>query len=130
MTPRSILVVEDETILRDLMAKTLVDSGNVVHTAGNGKEAWDALQELKPDIILLDLLMPLVTGYELLGKLRSDERFKTTPCLVLSNSGQIDDLNRAFALGATDVLIKANFNPEQLILKVEQILQKQKEATI
>ena len=128
MIPHTILVVEDEPILRDLMARTLLASGSRVHVAANGKEAWDMLQELTPDIILLDLLMPLITGYELLGKLHSDERFKKTPCLVLSNSGQIDDLNRAFALGATDVLIKANFNPDQLVNKVEQILAAHKPA--
>lgn len=118
----SIIIAEDETILATLMRSQLEGAGHVVRTAANGQMAWELLEAETPDIVLSDLLMPEMSGYELLEKMRSDERFKAIPCLVLSNSGQIDDLNRAFTMGATDVLIKANFNPEQLIGKVETLL--------
>jgi len=123
----SIIVAEDEPILSSLIKTELESSGYTVRVANNGKEVWDMLQDPEqtmPDIILSDLLMPEMTGYELLEKLKGDERFKHIPCLVLSNSGQIDDLNRAFKLGASDVLIKANFNPDQLTGKVAALLPK------
>ncbi len=118
----SIIIAEDETILATLMRSQLEGAGHKVRTATNGQEAWELLEAETPDVVLSDLLMPEMSGYELLEKMRADERFKKIPCLVLSNSGQIDDLNRAFTVGATDVLIKANFNPEQLIGKVEGLL--------
>jgi len=123
---QSIIVAEDEPILSGLIKTQLESAGYAVRVAMNGKEVMAMLEDTakpKPDIILSDLLMPEMTGYELLEKLQSDERFKKIPCLVLSNSGQIDDLNRAFKLGANDVLIKANFNPDQLTGKVAALLQ-------
>ncbi len=117
-----IVVVEDEEILRTLVEKELTGAGHEVRTAVNGEEAWALLEEETPDILLSDLLMPLMNGYDLLVRIRADERFKELPCLVLSNSGQINDLNRAYECGANDVLIKTNFNPEQLEEKVRQLL--------
>ena len=121
----SLIVAEDEPILISLMQTTLVNAGFEVRTAVNGAKVWQMLQDHTqplPDIILLDLLMPEMNGYELLEKIHADERLKDIPCLVLSNSGQSDDLNRAYQLGANDVLIKTNFNPDQLIGKIHLLL--------
>lgn len=117
-----ILIVEDESILRDLMMAELEKQGYTVYTASNGAEGWRLALEVNPDLILLDLLMPVMSGYDFLKHLRAEEQFKDTPCVVLSNSGQADDLNRAYECGANDVLIKAEFNPEHLVLKVEEAL--------
>ena len=117
-----ILIVEDETILRTLISTELQKQGHDVEVAGDGAEGWRIALEINPDLILLDLLMPIMSGYDFLKHLRAEEHFKETPCIVLSNSGQADDLNRAYECGATDVLIKAEFNPEHLVLKVEEAL--------
>ena len=119
-----VLVVEDEKILRDLMADELVKAGYEVKTAADGGEGWQLIQEFKPAVVLLDLLMPVMSGYDVLLKLRESPELKNIPCLVISNSGQIDDLNRAFTCGADDVLIKTDFNPDEVILKVKLALQK------
>ena len=122
-----LIIAEDEPILASLMKGELENAGFTIAVTNNGKEAWDVLtaeHASVPDAILSDLLMPEMNGYELLEKIRADDRFKDIPCLVLSNSGQIDDLNRAYQSGANDVLIKANFNPDQLIGKVHGLLAK------
>ncbi|MBU6389694.1 response regulator [Patescibacteria group bacterium] len=118
----TIVVIEDEEVLRQLMADELEKRGHQVITATNGEEGWQAIRQQKPELILLDLLMPVMSGYEVLRELRNQPEFKETPCIVISNSGQADDLNRAFAYGATDVLIKADFDAEQLVNKVESHL--------
>jgi CheY-like chemotaxis protein len=118
-----ILIAEDEEILADLITKELQEAGHTTVTTVNGQVAWQKLQEEAFDLVISDLLMPEKSGYDLLSDIRADERFEHLPCLVLSNSGQIDDLNRAYAVGATDVLIKTNFNPDQLTGKVAQLLQ-------
>ena len=122
-----LIIAEDEPILAGLMKSELERAGHTLALANNGREAWDILNDpatAKVDALLLDLLMPGMNGYELLEKIRADQRFIALPCLVLSNSGQITDLNRAYEVGADDVLIKANFNPDQLISKVAQLLAK------
>lgn len=117
-----ILVVEDEKILGDLIQQQLEKAGHTVVLTTNGEEAWKEMLTGTFDLLISDLLMPIKSGYDLLSDVRAEEKFANLPCLVLSNSGQIDDLNRAYAVGATDVLIKTNFNPDQLIGKVDQLL--------
>jgi CheY-like chemotaxis protein len=116
----SILVIEDEPILRQLMVRELVGRGHVVHAAENGDEGWKLIRQLKPALILLDLLMPGMSGYDVLESLRAEPTLCTIPCIVLSNSGQIDDLDRAYSVGADQVLIKAEFNPAELVGIVEK----------
>lgn len=117
-----ILIAEDEEILANLMQQQLVLAGHTAVVAKNGEEAWKVLQGGGFNLLISDLLMPIKSGYDLLTDVRASDTLSELPCLVLSNSGQIDDLNRAYAVGATDVLIKTNFNPEQLTGKVDQLL--------
>lgn len=114
-----IMVIEDEKILQDLMSAELVKWGYQIETASDGEEALQKIRQTNPDLILLDLVMPMKNGYAVLAELRQDPLFQNTPIIVISNSGQIDDLNRAYDLGANDVLIKAEFNPEQVAKKVK-----------
>jgi two-component system sensor histidine kinase ChiS len=125
--PQHILIIEDEQILRELISGELVKKGYIVSTASDGVGGWNAIQEKNPDLVLLDLLMPLMSGYDVLTKMRATRAYKKLPCIVISNSGQFDDLNRAYDCGANDVLIKADFNPDQVIEKIEQLFAKQKE---
>jgi len=125
--PANILIVEDEEILRDLIAEQLKKKGYEIRLAADGEAGWRMLGEQKPDLLLLDLLMPLMSGYDVLTKMRADADLKDVPCIVISNSGQMDDLNRAYDCGADDVLIKADFNPDQVVEKIEQLLAKSKQ---
>jgi CheY-like chemotaxis protein len=114
-----IMLVEDEKILRELMSEELIKWGYQIETAIDGGEGLEKIRQFSPDLILLDLVMPVKNGYAVLVELRRDPLFKNIPIIVISNSGQIDDLNRAYDLGANDVLIKAEFNPEQVAQKVK-----------
>jgi two-component system chemotaxis response regulator CheY len=118
-----ILVVEDEPVLRELIARELTKQGYVVTVAPDGHAARDVLTTgTEVDLIMTDLLMPVMNGYDLLRDIRTLPHCKDVPVIVLSNSGQTNDLHRAYTLGATDVLIKAEFTPEQLITKVREQL--------
>ncbi len=123
-----ILIIEDEEILRDLVAEEVRKRGYEVTVAADGEEGWARLEEVRPALVLLDLLMPIMSGYDFLQKLRAHKDFKDTPCIVISNSGQIDDLNRAYDCGANDVLIKADFNPDQVAAKIGALLDKKKKG--
>ena len=118
----NVVIAEDELVLCQLMSEELVKNGFNVTKTENGREAWKAIQEVRPDLILLDLLMPIMSGYDVLTELRAHPELKAIPCIVISNSGQIDDLNRAFACGADEVLIKTDFNPDQVVAKVRELL--------
>lgn len=118
----TIAVIEDEQLLRELMSNELRRSGYTVCEAKDGMKGRELLQEIKPDLVLLDLLMPRLSGYDLLKWIRSIPDLQQVPCIVISNSGQTDDLHRAYECGANDVLVKVEFTPDQVVNKVKAYL--------
>lgn len=124
-TPK-ILVVEDETFLVKIYAVKLKKEGFDVTIATDGEEAVKQAAEVKPDLILLDLILPKMNGFEALEKMRANPVNKTTPVIVLSNLGQEEDIKRAEALGATDYLVKANFSIQDVIAKMKEVLAREK----
>lgn len=118
----TILIIEDEQFLCSLMLKKLESSGFVARGVFGGEEGLTAVEELKPDAILLDLLLPGIDGFEVIRRLKKDERFKKVPILVISNLGEPSDINRARELGAVDYLIKTNYSPDEIVSKVWQVL--------
>ena len=121
-----ILVIEDEKILLDAIAKKLQVAGYSVRTALNGEEGLEKIKEEKPDLILLDILMPKVDGFEVLKKMSEDKELSEIPVVIISNSGQPVEIERAMSMGVKDYLIKAEFDPEVVIAKVRNILYKSK----
>lgn len=121
-----ILVVEDETFLVKIYAVKLKKEGFDVTIATDGEEAVKQAAEVKPDLILLDLILPKMNGFEALEKMRANPVNKTTPVIVLSNLGQEEDIKRAEALGATDYLVKANFSIQDVIAKMKEVLARKK----
>jgi len=120
----TVVLIEDEVVLRELVERELTAVGHRVLAASDGQKGWDLLIQEVPDVILLDLMMPNMNGYEVLERLKEDEALKNVPCVVISNSGQVADLNRAFELGAADVLIKTDFDAKQLVEKIDLLLAK------
>lgn len=117
-----VLVVEDDPILQRAAAASLRQRGFSVDTASDGAEGLEKAKDVLPDLVLLDLLMPLMPGIELLRALRRDEATKTIPVLVISNSSSDDDKNEVLALGAVGYLVKANVSLEALADEVERLL--------
>jgi len=112
------LIVEDEEILTSLLGKKLTNEGYEVSIAKDGEEGLKVIQEIKPDLILLDIVMPKMGGFEVMAEMAKDEELKKIPVIVISNSGQPVEIDRAQELGAKDWLVKAEFDPQEVIDKV------------
>lgn len=121
--PLEILIIEDEEVILDVLSKKLEKAGYRVHKAKNGTEGIKALKELKPDVALLDIIMPKQDGYDVLRAAQEDTSINHIPIIIISNSGQPVEIDKALQLGAIDYLIKAQFEPEEVIEKLEQALQ-------
>jgi CheY-like chemotaxis protein len=115
---KKILIIEDEEILINLLQRKLTESGYEIVLARNGEEGLESMRKSKPDIILLDIIMPKKGGFEVLEEMSQDEDLRTVPVVVISNSGQPVELDRAKQLGAKDWLIKTEFDPKEVLDKV------------
>lgn len=115
---KKILLVEDEEIMIDLLQRKLIREGYEVLVARDGEEGLKIMKEAKPDLILLDIIMPKMGGFEVMEEMNKDEELKKIPVIVISNSGQPVELDRAQELGAKDWLIKTEFDPQEVIDKV------------
>jgi DNA-binding response OmpR family regulator len=120
--PQTILVIEDDQFLVNLISKKIVVEGFNVSIALDGKEGLAKAKEEKPDLILLDLLLPGMEGFEVLEKVKEDPEIFATPVIIFSNLDQRDQIERAMKLGAKDYLIKAQFTPDEIIEKVKKAL--------
>jgi len=121
-TPKKILLIEDDKFLRELIVKKLVKEGFIVLEANDGEEGLIKISQEKPDLVLLDLILPGVDGFELLQKAQEDPFIKNVPIIVLSNLGQKEDIDRCMKSGAVDYLIKAHLTPVEIVEKVKKAL--------
>lgn len=122
--PKTILIIEDDKFLRELIAKKLSVQGYEIVEAVDGNEGVEKVKEIKPDLILLDLILPGIDGFEVLKKIKEDPVLSLIPVIILSNLGQKEDIEKGLELGAVDYLIKAHFAPVEIIEKIERVLGK------
>lgn len=122
MLGKKILIVEDDEFLVQMYATKLELQDFEVTTAGDGKQALKAIQKSSPDLILLDLNLPVMDGFQVLEVIKKDEKTKNIPVLVLTNFGQKEHVDRCLALGAADYLIKAHFVPSEVVDKIKSLL--------
>jgi DNA-binding response OmpR family regulator len=122
---KKILIIEDEKVLLDILQKKLKLQGYEVILAYNGEEGIEALKKEKPDLILLDLVMPKKDGFEVLKEINENPELSQIPVIIISNSGQPVEIDKALKMGVKDYLVKTEFNPEEVIAKAERILGKQ-----
>jgi two-component system alkaline phosphatase synthesis response regulator PhoP len=116
--PKKILIVEDEEILLDLLRKKLINQGYGVVVARDGEEGLRIMREEKPDLVLLDIIMPKLGGFEVMEEMQKDNKLKNIPIIIVSNSGQPVEIEKARELGAKDWLIKTEFDPQEVVEKV------------
>ena len=119
---KKILIIEDEEILSSLLVKRLKESGYDTASAYDGEEGLKKIKEENPDLILLDIIMPKKGGFEVLEEMKKDEKMKKIPVIIISNSGQPVEVSRALDLGVKDYLIKTQFDPREVIEKVNKQL--------
>ena len=116
-----ILIAEDEKDIRDLITFLLQFAGHEVISTVNGEEAFERAKVEEPDLILMDVRMPKMTGYEACEKIKAEENLKHIPVVFLSAKGQDSEVSAGFYAGAYDYLLKP-FSPDQLSDKVNLIL--------
>ncbi len=121
---KKIVIVEDDTFLGSLVVKKLIGAKANVSLVSKGGEAVSTIQKEKPDLILLDLLLPDMSGFDILKELRDDSAFKKTPIVVFSNLGEEKDIKQATDLGATAFLIKATITPDEIVSEILRVLEK------
>ena len=117
-----ILVVEDEEILLTGLKEELESGGYTVQGASDGVEGVEQAKTFKPELILLDLLMPKMDGMEMLQKLKADAETRDIPVVILTNLSDYEKISEALSLGAMDYLVKANYKLEDLLEKVRTVL--------
>lgn len=119
---KRIIIVEDDTVLRDVLAEKLQRSGYIVDIAQDGVIAMERIRAVRPDCILLDILMPRKSGIEVMEEMHADENLRGIPVIIISNSGQPVEIKRAQELGAKEFLIKAVFDPNEVLEKLRKVL--------
>lgn len=117
-----VLLVEDSKAIQQMYRNKLIMEQFAVVTADNGMEAIKALSLSKPDIILLDLMMPIMDGYKVLQVVKTDQKFKDIPVLVFSAKGQPEEVEKALSLGAAGYIVKSLTKPNEVVEKIRAAL--------
>jgi DNA-binding response OmpR family regulator len=123
-TPKTILLIEDEPLLGNLLKQRLEKENLQVALERDGQAALDYLATNKPDLILLDIILPKLSGFELMEKIRSNPNLQQSPIVIISNLGQESDVEKGKALGAIGYFVKAQLSIEDLVSRVKGFLTK------
>jgi DNA-binding response OmpR family regulator len=119
---KKILIIEDDEFLRQLISKKMSSEGFTVSSAIDGPDGVEKVKTVMPDLVLLDLLLPTMGGFEVLKKIKADKITASIPVIILSNLGQQEEINEGLKLGAVDYLVKAQLTPEEIVEKVKDLL--------
>ncbi len=122
-TPKYILVVEDETYLRDLYVQILEKEGYIVDKAADGEEAYLKLEKKQYDLILLDIILPKMDGLQVLEKLKNESKAVTGSIVLLTNLSQELVISKAVGLGVRGYIVKSDMTPEQIVQEVKEYLE-------
>ena len=117
-----ILIVEDEATLQKTLTEILIQNDYNVLNALDGLRGLEIAQKEKPDLILLDIILPKMDGFEVLKRLKKDESTSSIPVIILTNLSDASDIQKTLDLGATTYLVKADFHLEDVLKKIEETL--------
>lgn len=120
---KKILIAEDDKFLASAYRVKLTKAGFEVKIASDGNEALEILKTFTPDLILLDLMMPIKDGFATLQDLKANDLWKNIPVIVASNLGQKEDMDKSRLLGATDFIVKSDLSLDALIEKINKLLE-------
>lgn len=119
-----ILIIEDDNFLRNLIARKLKEEGFEIEKASDGEEALQKIISAKPDLILLDIILPKKSGFTLLEEISKDPNLKSIPVIIISQLGQPEDIEKGKKFGVKDYIIKANTPLDQIVNLVKNFLNK------
>jgi DNA-binding response OmpR family regulator len=122
--PKKILVIEDDKFLRKLLIDRLAEEGYFVDGAIDGEEGMKKAKTEEFDLILLDLILPGIDGFEVLSFFKKEKNLEKIPVIILSNLGQREEVERGLKLGAVDYIIKAHFTLSEIVEKIKKFLRK------
>ena len=120
---KTVLIIDDNPVITSIYRGKLAAEGLHTEIAGNGEEGLEMLDRCKPDVVLLDLMLPKVNGMDVLKRIRARPEYKTLPVIVFSNSYSADVMQQAWGFGATDVLHKSSTPPRNVVLALVRALQ-------
>jgi DNA-binding response OmpR family regulator len=122
MNGLKIIIIEDDKIILKALSEHLEEKGFTIIEALDGEEGLEKIKDDKPDLVLLDILMPKIDGFGVLKKLKEDERTKKIPVVILSNLGQEEERKEGLKMGADDYLIKSNMDLDEISDKIKNFL--------
>lgn len=123
-----ILIIEDDRFVRKAYEAKLTSAGFAVITAIDGGEAIELTKTEKPDLVLLDLMLPVVSGFEYLRVIKENPETKGIPIIIISNLGQEEDVQRGLEMGVDAYFIKAKVKVEEMVEKIKELVAKKKLA--
>ena len=120
---RTILLVEDDPFLIDIYSTKLKEAGFSIEVAQDGEEALRKIKDMAFDLILLDIVLPTVNGWEILRNIRRDPSLKDLKIVVLSNLGEKEEIEKGLEAGANRYLVKAHYTPTEVVKEIKQIFE-------
>lgn len=119
-----ILIVEDDKIILNMYRLKFTHGGHTVELAENGQKALELMKTFRPDIVLMDLMMPVMDGYQALTKAKEDPEIKNIPIVILTNLSMAEDAEKTKKKGAIDYIVKSDLTPGEVLEKIKQYLPK------
>jgi len=119
---KKILIIEDDPFLSEMYSTKLIQEGFETEIAINGKQGMDKIKNIKPDLILLDIVLPKMDGFEILESVKKNSKLKNIPIVLLTNLGQKNEIEKGLSLGADEYIIKAHFTPTAVVTKIKEVL--------
>jgi len=127
MENKKILIVEDDNFVAEVYFAKLTEMGYVAILAQNGEEGIAALKKDKIDMILLDILMPIMSGMEMLEEIKKNKEWEKIPVILLTNVGEKESIQKVRELGVKNYLIKSHFTPAEVVEKIESVFKNNQE---
>jgi len=115
---KKILVIEDDRSLQNAMVEIINQEGFESESALDGEEGLAKIKTFRPDLILLDIILPKKDGFEVLSEIKKDEALKNIPVLILTNLEEVDNVQKALDLGATNYMVKSDFSLKDVVEKI------------
>lgn len=119
---KKILLVEDDPLLIDIYTTKFQDAGFEIKVVDNGEQVLSTLEKEHPDLVLLDIVLPNMDGWEILRTVKEQKKLKDIPVVILSNLGQKEEISKGLELGAALYLIKAHFTPSEVVEEIKKLI--------
>lgn len=122
MAKKCILIIEDEETLQRTLSEYLEENGFITFSALDGEKGLELTKQKKPDLIILDIILPKKDGFKVLEEIKKDKETKNIPVILLTNLESIEDIQKAFDKGATTYLVKSEYKLEDIVKKINETL--------